>query len=111
MPEADFPKKWRRLTRSWDWLNGSVMGFGELRLLVQGLSEHHDRMKLHCLENGFLFENNGESHGVENGLLERLFQSGRGEVDGILESVGTGEVSGSEGKILTARNLLLAERP
>ena len=100
IPLADLPKKWRRLTRSWDWLNGSVMGFGEFRLLVRGLSEHHDKMKLHCLERGLLLENNGESHGVENGLLERLFQSGRGEVDGILESVGTGVVSGSDGTVL-----------
>lgn len=33
MPEADFPKKWRRLTRSWDWEKGSCMA--RFRLLVK----------------------------------------------------------------------------
>jgi len=57
-------------------------------------------MKLHCLERGLLLEKDGECHGVENDLLERLFQSARGEVAGILEGVKFGELSEAGGEAL-----------
>lgn len=57
-------------------------------------------MKLYCLESGLLLEKSGECHGVENGLLEQLFQSGKGKVEEILEDVELGEGYLLEGKAL-----------
>lgn len=57
-------------------------------------------MKLHCLESGLLLEKNGQCHEVENELLERLFQSGQGEIEGILENANLGGILEVEGRVL-----------
>ncbi len=53
-------------------------------------------MKLYCLESGLILEKDGDGHAVENGLLERLFQAGLGEIEGILEKA-FAEGSGIDG--------------
>lgn len=57
-------------------------------------------MKLHCLESGILLEKDGECHAVENELLERLFQSKKGEVEGLLDKVEIGGIAGNDSRVL-----------
>lgn len=79
---------------------GEGVEHGDFRLLVWRSRRQDVGMKLHCLESGLLLEKGGECHEVENELLKRLFQSGKGEIEEILNTTEVGVVSGTEGKIL-----------
>lgn len=72
----------------------------DFRLSMRSNDSQTFDMKIHCLEEGTLLEKDGGCYAVENGLLERLFQSKAGEVESILESVKTGNPAVVDGGIL-----------
>jgi len=57
-------------------------------------------MKLYRFDTGLILEKDSASYAVSDSLLERLFRSGRGEIEGILGNEGMETVRGVEGELL-----------
>jgi 2-dehydro-3-deoxy-D-arabinonate dehydratase len=74
--------------------------FWKIALSVRLSKGHSAWVKLYCLKSGEFIKKDDEAYEVEEGLLERLFRSGKGEVEEILAGLDFMKKGEIEGEVL-----------